>query len=247
MDTNMKMPPKSFPTLTKILILFLTIVSCKHKADESLVDNDSKLFVEEVNKDMAVFKEYDSIHYLESSYFLNASQLCKEADSLVELIQLGGLSKKNITDFKQHLNTYCKTSNYTVEYEDLEKMDNHFKIFKIRTYQTLAINSLSNTYKSFYYPMESLKPVVAPRKNILKVGEKFIADIYLAGNNATNKYIVVIDKDTLKYTEDNNFPIYETNPTMSKGEKEINGIMKIYHPNLHRAINLPFSYKYVVQ
>jgi hypothetical protein len=246
MVINIKTLLKLFLIPIKIVsvTLGMTILGCQrdNQVGNNPMEKEELLFKNEIEKDLSIFKKYDSINYVKNSNYMKAIKLCKEADNLIK----GNFAEDSVMVFCSHLNEYCHTSNYSLYYKNFEKADISTKIFKIRSFQTIAVNSLLNNYKNVFYPMELVKPILVPRKSILKMGEKYIADVYLVGNNTTNRYVVLINNDTLKYKEGENFPEYQEIPK-TKGEKTVNATMKIYHPNLNTTFEYNFSDKYVVQ
>ena len=112
--------------------------------------------------------------------------------------------------------------------------------------QAVTTNELFKIYESNYFPMEWVTPIVVPKKNEIFLGEKYSADVYLAGGSQTNKYLVILNNDTLKYSNDSICPIYEETPT-TKGEKILIGTIQVYHPGLKSNFKYNFTTKYIVK
>lgn len=89
-------------------------------------------------------------------------------------------------------------------------------------------------------------PVMLPRRKEIRIGEKFIADIYLTGNSYTNKYIVTVNNDTIKYDKNLHIPVFEEIPT-SKGIKKVSAIMHVYHAGLDQVFDWEVSTEYIVK
>lgn len=235
---------KNYNPIYFILLLASIFAGCQNHKDNS--EKEDIVFKKIIDKDLEVFKKYDSIHYLTSEYYIRAILICNSADNLVQSISQDNLNEDSVKAFNQNLNEYSRMTEFSLNYDEFEDASKSEIIFKIRTYQTLAVNALLNIYKRPFFPMELVVPVFVPRKTDLKVGEIFIADIYLAGNNFTNKYIVTVNNDTVKYNKERILPVFEE-VAINKGLKTINATMEVYHAGLEKKIKMDFQTHYTVK
>lgn len=220
------------------------LTNCQNPKNNT--DKEDVFFKKIVDTDLQAFKKYDSIHYSSSEYYTKAISLCNSADKLIKSIGHDKLSEDSLNIYTQHLNEYSRSNEFYLDYNELKNIGKPELIFKIRTYQTLVTNKLLTLYKDNFFPMEKVMPLIVPRKTELKMGEKFIADIYLAGNNITNKYIVTINGDTIKYDKDSDLPVFEEIPT-SKGRKTINATIHVYHAGLDQLFHWKIKTEYSVK
>lgn len=249
MDINMKMQLKLSRSLQVTINLFLGIffillTGCEES--KLTFNTDDIIFENVIENNIEIFKRYDSINYKKNKYYQNAIFLSNSADNIIESINNNTLTEDSIRLFNDYLNEYCRMEMFSLNYDELKSLEKSIATYKIKMFQTIAINGILNMFKDNCYPMELVKPILVPRKDVINLGEKFIADVYLVGNNYTNKYLAIVNKDTLKYTSDSNFPTYEE-IALKKGEKIINGTVQIYHPGLNSTFKYNISSKYIVK
>lgn len=226
------------------VITFMLLIGCQES--QVAFKTDDILFDNLIKKDITLFKRYDSLNYENSEYYQNAIGLNQKSANLIEAIKDNTLEEDSISIFNNYLNEVCRQELFSLDYNDLKSMDKSVAIYKVKMFQTIATKLILDIEKNNYYPVALVQPIMVPRKGVINLGEKFLADIYIAGYNYTNKYIAIINGDTVKYSNSEGKPLYEK-ITTSKGEKTVNGTVQIYHPGLNATFKYDVSSKYTVK
>jgi len=230
------------------LFLILIFISCNSKNDSvNNFENDITLLEKIINDDMRIFVKYDSLNYYNDYIYIKAKSICSSADYLINSFKENNLVKDSLLSFLSTLNNVCKTTeNSKMQLENYQTPDNSSFAFKIRFFQHIAISYYVKKYQNNYFPMQSIMPIIVPKKKEILLGEEFIADIYLSGIDKNNIFVAITDNnDTLKYGDDPFVPIIRENPK-TKGKKEINGYLQVYHPIFGKR-NYDFHYEYTVK
>lgn len=125
-----------------LLLLMAFLTNCRNNEGSGTIDDE--LFKNIVAKDLSVFKNHDSVNYITSEYYKKAIYISDIADNIVQLISEDKLTEDTLNSYINHLNEFSRMKDFIISYKSFENIANQEKIFKIRTFQSLAVNRLLN-------------------------------------------------------------------------------------------------------
>jgi len=148
---------------------------------------------------------------------------------------------------------YQNYGNNTLQRESILRINewNDFVELEVLINQQIVQSTIISYIQKSFYKFHTVKPVVLPRKNEIKLGEEYYAEIYLAGIDTNFNYTISINGEQLPFKSNDNtpesyLPIFKITPT-KKGLHKIEANMKLYHYSIQKYYNLPIEFEFEVK
>jgi PBP1b-binding outer membrane lipoprotein LpoB len=109
---------KKLSILFSIILVITLLTNCQNPKDNEKIDDE--IFLKIVNKDLEVFKNYDSINYSSSEHYKRAIFICNSAENIVRFISEDKLNEDTINVYTQHLNEFSRIKDFSLYYDSFK-------------------------------------------------------------------------------------------------------------------------------
>ncbi len=245
-DENFKSMKKLF-----IILLIIVIASGCNNVEQKKSDNSSeiKLLDRLIKNRLEVLERF-----VDNDYLRNEIVQCKKIKIISEKayasIFNSEYEKPAIDSFYILLNNYkdrpCVIENdYFFKYRRTLKENKESALLKIKMIELSLIDEVVKMFDGSFFHFVWIKGVVQPKRNVIKLGEQFEAEVYPAGNYNSKEYSIIINGDTINDIEGGCIPNFKFTP-VKRGITKLNGSLVIKHQNSN-SITFPFTYDVYVE
>jgi hypothetical protein len=239
-----------------LFILFVFIISCGNK--KPAVDNQDLVYSYTDRLIEIKMKEYTLKSpqlYQELPPYQLSNELIKKTNDLVSKIVSLNVTKGDLNDYRSFISTFNKkvydfgTINFLSDIEsiDMNALGNDDyrveTVQKIKLVELTIIDRLLASFDAAYFDIDSVRVDYKAKKETIKLGETFEAEIFFAGWNSGGRYAAVVDGDTLKTDSTEFLPLFSFTPT-EKGKKIHEGSI---FPVAQPSNSYPFTIEYTVE
>jgi hypothetical protein len=177
-----------------ILVLSLTIFSCKRSGVE---DNDDNL-------DALVNSSYD--YYFKSTHNYHSTQ----NEFIISVIELKTLAEKAIgdRDNEKYFEDFERLAyDILAKYETAELIEEKYLLrnslkssikTKVRLLEYIVVNTMIRYYHLPIYDLNYFNIIISTKNPQLRLNESFSSNIYLAFNSSYNRLAIVVNGDTIR-------------------------------------------------
>ncbi len=196
--------------------------------------------------------EYFKIEYHSKYKYIPEYVKLRKIDSLVNILCRQITNNEVDTESINSLIYIMDKSLYRLD-NNLKKhvislVQNSFKtqqINKLLLAEYICGNELLKQYNYYLFRMPLSKVLVDSKDDTISLGETYQAKIHFTVNNPHRKFIVLVDQDTLEYT-DNGIPIYSFQPK-EKGNYKKSGRFLFYSEGKQKYLGENFEINIVVK
>lgn len=227
-------------------IFFLIILNGCTNKNRINYSKEISFINQSINQNIQYFKELDSIDCENNLYYQHALTVIEKTNFIIAKLNNSDYLGDSINSLSNYCISFCNIEQQDVKDLEIEKkIDYDLLQLKLRLLENMAISSLLNRYRNNFYYFSFVKPIVVPQKNTVKVGEEFVATIYLVGANEGGiKRVNINEKDCNFEDEDPYNPVFRLIST-KKGLNKLNGYIIFKNP-FKGDLKYDIKYDYIV-